>query len=104
MSKPINMKSKSKARNTKFRSRTKQVFVNKEEDKNNSHANEIDISKGISDLKVAYNPDFGYGEMFNVNEKHKPSPWKIIADAIIEYPHFQISTKVIDEIKKENTK
>ena len=98
-SKVSNFKSRNKSRNVKARPKAKQISDKNIDDLNSTKALEIDISKGISDLKVAYNPDFGYGEIFSPVEKEKPSPWKIIADAISEYPHFQISSKVIDQIK-----
>lgn len=65
--------------------------------------NEIDLARGLSDLKVAHNPDFGYENMFSPVEKERPSPWKLIADAISDYPHFQLSSKLFDQVtRKEN--
>jgi hypothetical protein len=61
----------------------------------------IDLEKGLSNIKVAYNPDFGYENVAYNEETKKTTPWKLIADAVSNYPHFELSSKVLELAKKQ---
>ena len=76
---------------------------------------ELDISKGISDMLVSYEPDFGYEERIDFASMPDPnnpgqqltqhcSGWTMLLDVISRYPRFERAINVLEKLKKEKAK
>jgi len=53
-------------------------------------------------MKVAYIPDFGYEQPIAGIERPSLTPWQLIADGISDYPHYELSSKMLAKVKVQN--
>ncbi|CAI2382020.1 unnamed protein product [Moneuplotes crassus] len=94
-------------KNRKLTGIKEQVLPTREgrEKKRTILADNIDLSKGLSDLKIPRCPDFGYPSEVSFDDIIKPSDqknyWKVMLDLISKFPQLERPKNVLNELKKK---